>query len=77
MGPLIRKVAPGVGRLHPERPFGRSHDQPLIRDEIDHLVGIGECAAQEARDKCQAGTDLQWLLGLPGDTLDVCVPVAA
>ena len=75
MGPLIRKVAPCVGRLHWERPFGRSHDQPLIRDEVDHLVGVRESAAQEARDKCEAGTDVQWLLGLSRDTLDVGVPV--
>jgi hypothetical protein len=75
MGPMIRKVAPGIGRLHPERPFCRGHDQPFTGDEIDHLVGIGECAAQQARDKCEAGTDLQWPLGMPSDTLDVGVPV--
>src|SRR4029450_6801947 len=75
MGPMIRKVAPGVGRLHLERPSCRGHDQPFIWDEIDHFVGIGECAAQKARDKCEAGTDLQWPLGLPSDPLNVGVPV--
>ena len=65
MGLLVRNVGPGIGRLHSEWPFGRSHDQPFIRYENDHLVGVGKCAAQEARDKCKAGTNLQWPLRLP------------
>ena len=77
MCPLARKVAPGVGRLHRERAFGGGHDQSLMRNEIGHLVGVGERAAQESRDEGEACADGQWLLGLPGDAVNVGVPVRA
>src|SRR5215217_394706 len=69
------KVGPDVGRLHWEGTLGRSHDKPLVRHEVDHFVCVGEGSSQKTSHKGKAGSGRQWHLGLPGNTLDIGVPV--
>src|SRR5215212_3296436 len=69
------KVDPGIGRLHRKRTFGRGHDEPLVRHELDYFVGVTERPTQETGDKVETGANGQRLVGLPRDALDIGVPV--
>ena len=72
-GAAVRGVAPGVDRLHRERPFGGSHDEALVGNDLRHLVGVDEAAPYELGDERDLRTDCDRLRRLPLDRLDVYV----
>ena len=49
---LVRgEGGPPVGGHHGERSLGRPHGQPFSGDELDHLIGVGQGAAEERCDE--------------------------
>src|SRR5882757_11421983 len=46
-GPAIRVVIPGVSRFHRKRPLGCRLNEPLVRNQFLHFVGVGQAPAEE------------------------------
>jgi hypothetical protein len=51
LGTVAGKAGPRICRLHWEGTFSRRHDQPLVRNEVDYLVGVERVRPQKRPTK--------------------------